>query len=77
MIFDVQFQRVVQLGKKEADKNRPLRFRVKTLEQKADIMDNLKMLREAEALLNEIAVSHDLTPEQRSERHELVTQAKH
>jgi hypothetical protein len=73
---DVQFERVVRLGKKEADKNRPLRFRVKTLDQKAEVMDNLNMLREAEAPLNEIAVCHDLTPEQRNERRELVTQAK-
>ena len=67
---------VVRLGKKIENQDRPLRFGVNTLEEKAAIMDNLYKLKYAYAPFKDMVVRHDLTPEQRKEQREKVKEAK-
>lgn len=75
-ISDIGFDRITRLGKKEEGKDRPLRFRVEDLKQKAEIMDHLYRLREAEAPYSKTSVRHDLTPSQREEFRELTKEAR-
>jgi hypothetical protein len=46
-LAEVEFEEVVRLRKKEEGKARPLQFKMKSLDQKADIMDSLSMLQNA------------------------------
>ena len=72
---NVDFDQVTRLGKRDKEKDRPLRFRVKDLSQKTTIMENVRYLREAEEKYNNVSVCHDLTPEQREKLKELVSEA--
>ena len=69
-------EKVVRLGKKQENNARPLRFRVKTLEEKAEIMANLYKLGDADTQYKEMTVRHNLTPDQREELREVVKKAK-
>ena len=69
-------EKVVRLGKKQENNARPLRFRVKTLEEKAEIMANLYKLGDADTQYKEMTVRHDLTHDQREELREVVKKAK-
>jgi hypothetical protein len=75
-VDDVEFDQVLRLGKREKDKVRPLRFRVKDLSQKTTIMENVHRLRDADEKYNSVSVCHDLSPEQRDKLKELVSEAR-
>ena len=73
---DVTAKKITRLGRRETNKDRPLRFSVENTEQKSRIMENLNKLRESDPPLNSISVCHDLMPKQRDAQKELLTQAK-
>ena len=70
-----KIEKMIRLGKKEDDKTRPLLIQFKELESKKELFRNLKELREAEEDLKRLSISHDLTPEERADDKELLTEA--
>lgn len=75
-LSDIEVSKVTRLGKKADDKKRPLKFTVKDLEQKAEIMNNLYKLGECNNDYKDISVQHDLTKDQREELGKMVESAK-
>ena len=70
-----KIDKMIRLGKKEENKTRPLLISFKELETKKELFRNLKELRGAEEDLKCLSISHDLTPEERADDKELLTEA--
>jgi len=68
--------KIYRLGKREADKVRPLLIGLKNPDVKSRLMSNLKNLKNARECYKSISVAHDLTPGQRQQVKELLSQSK-
>jgi len=67
---------IYRLGKREADKVRPLLIGLKIPDVKSRLMSNLKNLKNARECYKSISVAHDLTPGQRQQVKELLSKSK-
>ena len=73
---NIEIEEVTRLGKYDAGKARPLRVIVKDTQQKTDVMNKLRNLRQASPEFRNVAVNYDLTVEQRNKRKALILEAK-
>ncbi len=67
---------VKRLGKKQADKPRPLLIQVSSDEKKRMLFKNLRLLQDAPEKYKRVSVKNDLTEKQRSREKELRDEAK-
>jgi cell division protein FtsI/penicillin-binding protein 2 len=74
--IDVEPKDVARLGKPEHGKNRPLRITLGTKEEATKIHERTRNLKHADRQYKNIVITHDLTPEQRSELKALAEEAK-
>ena len=65
--------KLMRLGKKEPNQNRPLLVALPTIMDKREFMTSLYKLKNASEGFNSLSITHDLTKE---ERHNLVREAK-
>ena len=75
-VDDQDIEKLYRLGRFEEDKTRPLLVAFRNIEQKDQIMENLRNLRQPIEKFRGIGVSHDLHPKERDERKRLVEEAK-
>lgn len=73
---EVEVESFTRLGRKEEGKSRPLRIRLKSLDDKRRLLDNLVNLRDAPEPYRTMSVRHDLTPHQRDDYKKMVDEAK-
>jgi hypothetical protein len=71
-----EVKEVTRLGKREADKNRPIRVVLQDTDSKKELFSNLKNLKSSEERLGSLIIGHDLTPRQRTERNAMIQEAK-
>ena len=68
--------KLMRLGKKEPNQNRPLLVALPTIIDKREFMASLYKLKNASEGFNSLSITHDLTKEERQERRNLVREAK-
>lgn len=68
-------RKVIRLGKK-GDKDRPMLVQLRSVITKNQVMESLKMLKNADERFRRISVTHDMTKREREQCKEMVVQAK-
>ncbi len=68
--------KIIRLGKRDPEKNRPMKVILKDKEDKPRIMTRLRKLKDAEEKFKNISVTHDLSQEERDHIKEKVEEAK-
>jgi condensin complex subunit 1 len=75
--LDIETKEIARLGKPEENKDRPLRVSLKNKEDTRAVHESARKLRDAtETHFKNIAISHDLTVNQRDELKTLLQEAK-
>ena len=67
---------LVQLGKKEDGKKRPLLVKLDSVSTKMNLLRGTSNLKDAGEIYNNIGIDHDYTPAQRDDHKALVAEAK-
>ena len=75
-ITEDSLEKVIRLGKITEDKDRPLLITLKEETKKREIFQNLNKLREAGGPLENVIITHDLTPKQKEELKEKIEEAR-
>ena len=68
--------KLMRLGQKEPNQNRPLLVALPTIMHKREFMASLYKLKNEWEGFNSLSITHDLTKEERQERRNLVREAK-